>query len=537
MRIRFALVVLLALAIFGGRRRLFPQSSTPAAPIASPNAESFLLLVGIGERADTNWDGSITATGGTILSLKGWRFTGTDSIAGTSSWKMAVRMTSSGPSETGNGLFQENGLIVTIARSSTPVTLDVKTTQGNFTFSSQDVPFGVSKTFLAGKALAAQTAAPLQLTSSIEEEDFPSMAQSGDDVYLAYSRFVHGDRTLAQSQSTTTAITNFQFLARPTGFDQVLLMHYSKSQRIWTGPFAVTTPTEDLMRTAVAVDGQGRAWIFYSAQRNGNFDIYARNAHADGTLSAEIQITTDPGTDLFPVAATDSSGRVWLAWQGFRNNNLEVLTSVQNGNTFWPETIVSTSPASDWDPAIATAANGEVAISWDTYDKGDYDVYLRRVQFTDHVGLQTPIPIAATVNFEARSSIAYDAQNRLWIAYETSSARWGKDFGAYDTTGTPLYTNHSIAVRCLVGTDLYTTTNDISTVLPGAPNTQLFLPATKGPFSNSPNPALAHNRQPNSGVGPAAAPKNSFPRLATDSDGTVYLSFRLPAGDGLTTNH
>jgi hypothetical protein len=156
-------------------------------------------------------------------------------------------------------------------------------------------------------------------------------------------------------------------------------------------------------------------------------------------MSAEIQITTDPGTDLFPVAATDSSGRVWLAWQGFRNNNLEVLTSVQNGNTFWPETIVSTSPASDWDPAIATAGNGEVAISWDTYDKGDYDVYLRRVQFTNQVTMQTPIPVAATVNFEARSSIAYDAQNRLWIAYETSSQRWGKDFGAYDTTGTALY--------------------------------------------------------------------------------------------------
>ena len=32
------------------------------------------------------------------------------------------------------------------------------TAQGNFTFTSQEVPFGVSKTFLGGKALAAQTA-------------------------------------------------------------------------------------------------------------------------------------------------------------------------------------------------------------------------------------------------------------------------------------------------------------------------------------------------------------------------------------------
>ena len=538
---RYWVVFLLALAVaaaVAGKRALNSRVSPLAATtIASPASASYLVILGVGDQAATTWDGSITATGATITSLLGWRFDAADSIAANNTWKMTTRLAPAPPGVSGVALMQENGLIVTVPATTSTVTFAVKTTQGNFNFSSSDVPFGVSKSFLTGSALVAQTAAPLQLTSSQEEEDFPSMAQSGDDVYLAYTRFVHGDRSLALAQSTTTAITNFQFLARPTGFDQVLLMHYSKSQRIWTGPFAVTTPTEDLMRTAVAVDGQGRAWIFYSAQRNGNFDIYARNAHADGTLSAEIQITTDPGTDLFPVAATDSSGRVWLAWQGFRNNNLEVLTSVQNGNTFWPETIVSTSPASDWDPAIATAANGEVAISWDTYDKGDYDVYLRRVQFTDHVGLQTPIPIAATVNFEARSSIAYDAQNRLWIAYETSSARWGKDFGAYDTTGTPLYTNHSVAVRCLVGTDLYATTNDISTVLPGAPNTQLFLPSGKGPYSNTPDPTIAQKRQPNGGAGPGAAPKNNFPRLAVDSDGTVYVSFRLPAGDGLTTNH
>jgi hypothetical protein len=259
--------------------------------------------------------------------------------------------------------MQENGIIVTIAATSNPVTFDVKTAQGNFNFSSQDVPFGVTKLFLSGKARVTQTAAPFQLTTTEEDEDFPSMAQSGDDIYLTYTRFVHGDRSSAQALSTKTPITDFSFLARPTGGDQILLLHYSKAQRIWTGPFSVTNAGEDVMRSAVAIDGQGRAWVFYSAQRSGNFDIYARSARADGTMSPEIRITTDVGTDLFPVATSDASGRVWVAWQGFRNNNLEVLTTAQTGDTFAAEAIVSTSPASDWDPAIAAAPNGEVAIS------------------------------------------------------------------------------------------------------------------------------------------------------------------------------
>jgi hypothetical protein len=81
------------------------------------------------------------------------------------------------------------------------------------------VPFGVNKTFLSGKVLVAQTGAQFQLTTSNEEEDFPSMAQSGDDVYLAYTEFVHGDRTQATGSSTTQTITDFGFLARPAGGD------------------------------------------------------------------------------------------------------------------------------------------------------------------------------------------------------------------------------------------------------------------------------------------------------------------------------
>ena len=187
MRMRIVVLVVLALAAVGGRWLLYPQSSTPASPISSPAAQSFLVILGIGDKAATNWDGSISATGATILSLEGWRLGAADSISGTSSWKMSTRTT---PSLTPPGPFQETGVIVTIGAATGPVTFDVKTTQGNFSFSSQGLPFGVSTSFLGGKALVAQTGAPLQLTSSDEEEDFPSMAQSGDDIYLAYTRFV-----------------------------------------------------------------------------------------------------------------------------------------------------------------------------------------------------------------------------------------------------------------------------------------------------------------------------------------------------------
>ena len=545
MRMRYLVIVLLviaAVAALAGKRLLYTKVYPLAAPISAPQGQSsYIIALGVGDVAGAVWDGSIGATGGTIVSVTGWRFYDTDAVSSSSgnwSWKATLRTT---PSYSPPGPVQETGIIVTIAAATGPVTFNVTTTkQGSFSFLSTDVPFGTTKFLLpAGgqyRAHVTQTASPLQLTTSNEEEDFPSMAQSGDDVFLAYTEFTHGDRTQAVGLGTSTTITNFAPYSRPVGGEQVLLMHYSKSQRTWTGPFAITGASEDLMRTAVAIDGQGRAWIFYSTQRNGNFDLYARNATATGTLSSEIRLTSDPGTDLFPVAATDSTGSVWVAWQAFRNNNLEILAAVQTGDTFTGEVTVSTSPSSDWEPSIAISADGQVAIGWDTYDKGDYDVYVRRAHFSSNeIVFDAPIPIAATLNFEVRSTLAFDPQNRLWIAYEVSGPQWGKDYGLYDTTGIALYHNHTIQVRCLVGNDLYTTAADVATVLPGGPNVEVFEPSLQGPFGPQPDPSLALNRAPGADVGFSAkmdGPKNSHPRLAVDSAGTVYLSFREPAGDG-----
>jgi len=230
------------------------------------------------------------------------------------------------------------------------------------------------------------------------------------------------------------------------------------------------------------------------------------------------------------VAATDASGRVWIAWQGFRDNNLEVLAAVQNGDAFGSEKAVSVSTASNWDPAIAASSNGEVAVAWDTYDKGDYDVYLRRLKPGAEPGQiiqMEPVQVAATDDFEARASLAYDARNRLWVAYEVSSPRWGKNFGAFETTGAALYEDRNIRVRCFDGDAAFATSSDLTNVLPGPP---AALRRGRGAKSSriplAPNPNLARNRRPNQNLGPRAAALNSSPQLAVDAGGGVYLAFR-----------
>jgi hypothetical protein len=325
-------------------------------------------------------------------------------------------------------------------------------------------------------------------------------------------QFVRGDRSQHRwGNLGENPPKSFDFVARPAGGDQVFLMRFGKEKRTWSAPIAVSAAHADVMRTAVAVDGRKRVWVFWSENRKGNFDIYARS-HAGGRWSGEMRITSDPGTDINPVAAADSSGRVWVAWQGFRNGNLEVLAVAQDGERFTGESVVSFSKMSDWDPSIAAAPNGEVAIAWDTYDKGDYDVYFRRVRMNGGIRMDEPMAVAASQNFEARSSIAYDRQSRLWVAYETSETKWGKDTGPYSNKqGVPLYRDHNVRVKVYQGRNVFE---------PAGESLKRVLPLAGG------MPAAQQR--------PGQMSLNSFPRLAVDANGAVYLAFRTRSLPGRT---
>jgi hypothetical protein len=546
MRSAFLKCTPLALVVLGvlfyPRLTQYAQDNRPKA-ISMPDTVTFRVLLGVGDTEPTGWDGGVKLTGGNVTSIQGWRFADRDSTDYKSSWKLSTRRVPPAGAQkkkAGAGAMLDNGVLISAALSSPQARFEIRTPRGSFAFAAQEVPMGASKTFLDGRASVERTPSAVQLTTSVEEQDFPAIAQSGDDVYVAYVEFTHGDRSQARDGIMQQEPKSFDFLTRPVGGDQVMLMHYSKSKNLWDPPRAVTSSKQDVMRAAVAVDGSKRIWVLWSANINSNFDIYASSsdgASMGAKWSSPARLTTDAGTDVNPVAATDSKGHVWTAWQAFRNGNLEILAAVQSGDKFSPEVKVSFSAASDWDPAIATAANGEVAVSWDTYDKGDYDVYFRRLKSEGGgVQMDPPTPAAASQMFEARSSAAYDAKNRLWVAYEASEKKWGKDFGAYETTGVALYQGHNLKIKCFAGRDAFTSADDLGDALPGPPNAvqrrggkkKKAQPVSDGiPVSpEMPNPALAGSRAPSLTPQWAALPLNSFPRLSADSQGTVFLAFR-----------
>ena len=481
------------------------------------------VIFGLGDLEAAKWDGSATARGAEIKLVEPWRFEDGDTITGTS-WHAVthpIRLFGGANANQPKPPMVANGVILTLS-DAPGAEVDLNTAQGNFTVPLRDIPYGKSIKALNGRVMVDRIPAAVQLTNSPEEQDYPAACvDKSGNVWIAYLEFKHHPDHNRLRANMRTAITDFSKLKSPPGGDQVLLRKLSGGD-----PIAITPPGGDLYRPATAIDGSGRVWVFWSQNEGGNFDLWARPVNA-GKTGSSVRITREPGSDIFPAAATDSTGRVWVAWQGWRDGKATIFASRQSGSSFGAAMAVSSSNGNEWNPAVAADGSGRVTVAWDSYRNGNYDVYMRTAAVDGVWGAE--LAVAATSRYEAYPSIAYDQAGRLWVAYEEGGERWGKDFGAYDTTGLALYQGR--AVR-LIGFDrdgaAFTTKVDPGTAMPGVPAQRIDVTNRQSDREDwlKPNPDLAKDRANSAAARNVQSPKNTSPRLSIDSSGRIWVAFR-----------
>ncbi len=480
----------------------------PAAAAAAPQTRSetrttdldavaIRILLGVDDKEPVRWDGRASLTAGDIVRTDPWRFRPEDRVIGVSEWRSSSYMLAQ-PAR-GNPRMAPTGVVLML-RPRPGARLDVQTAQGEFHVPLDDAKPGERLPFLEGRVIVDRVAAAQRIVSSDGEDDFPAAATAADGtIWIAYVH--HTPRGPADLQPFAEPPRDFHSLVPLGGGDQVLVAHFDG--KAWSDPVALTPPDLDVWRPAVAADGQGRVHVVWSqSDEKGNWDLFQRiydpsvragtGKQESPGLSALRRLTGGAGADVFPSLATDSAGRVWLAWQGWRDGQADIwLTALVDADAPLAEPVRLTDSASNaWAPAVAADAHGRVHVAYDSYAAGNYDVYLR----TQADGkLSDPIPIATSARFEARPSITCDAEDRVWITYEQRAADWGKDFGPLSPVqGSPLYMRgSSIQVRVLAGARLL------------EPAAELL-----GRF---PEELQRHN---------------SFPRLAVDGSGRVWVAFR-----------
>ncbi len=460
------------------------------------------LLFGMEDKEPSTWEGTYRVTEGRIIATDGWRFMA-DDYATVSGFKLEVRRfyprfwNRRGRDESTLPI-EPNGLVLTLADLTRASVLEVSTSQGDFTVPVGTIGYGGAQRALERNVEFQRLPTYRQIVKAPTEDGYPAAVAGPDgELYVAYLAFTHGEGFRSRPPIQTMP-EDLSFLGVPTDGEQLMFTEMQADQ--WAEPTALTEPGGDLFRPAIAVDGGGRVWVFWSANGDENWDILAR-VRAGGEWSDPVRVTSAAGSDFNAATATDSEGRVWLAWQSLGEKSSDIYAVRQEGNGFGEPMAVARTEANEWTPAIAASADGRVAVAWDTYGRGNYDVLTRAWRGGKW---ETERLIAGTLANELRASAAFDAQNRLWVTYEVSSEGWGKDWGPYDQSPdrTALYQQREVGVKVLAGDALYEPEGDVRLALPMPDGRQ------RGP--NSAERFLLAN-----------------PKVAVAEDGRIWFSARV----------
>ncbi|HEV3120391.1 MAG TPA: hypothetical protein VGY53_00745, partial [Isosphaeraceae bacterium] len=457
------------------------------------------LLLGVGDNQVQTWNGRMKLDQGEVLSVEGWRFRQGDRVSGQDGWeakshvirKAAAKKAAAkqqaqrptGPSTFGPTITP-NGVVIAL-KAPLEASLAVETDHGRFSIPLADLAEGTPRRYLDGQVEAQRVPPNAPLREGKSQDDFPAAASgAGADVWVAFVN--HQPRGPEVLESFRERPKSFAEFVPKGGGDQVKLMRVAGGKPGET--IDVTEAGLDLWRPSVAVAGDGSVVVAWSECVEGNWDIYSRTFDpTQKSWSERKRLTTNALTDTDVVLATAADGKVWMAWQSWTDGQADIwLAQVDDASSL---TRITQTEANEWSPAIASDKSGNIHVAFDTYQAGNYDVILRTR--TASGSLAQPITVAGTDRFEARPSIAADARGRVWITYEERTAQWGKDAeNMLDGKGSSLYRTAATRVRCLDGNRLL-----------DAPD-----PAAQAPE--------------------ALRTLNSYPRLAVDRTGRVWLAFR-----------
>src|SRR5260370_23487028 len=274
--------------------------------VLAPGAVGVRILLGVGSETETSWGGEVNATGATIAAVEPWGFDQGDRMLPGNAWKMSthrVRRFDGAAAEGTQAQLVPNGVLVLLDRETENAELNVRTAQGNFSVALKDIAYGGRKTALGGKALVDRVPAWSRITDTPDEQDYPAATtDKAGNVWLAYVEFRHNP----DHDRIRLTPNQFDLMTAKPGGDQIVLKRYSNGA--WGEAIPITAPGGDLYRPAVAVDGKGRPWVFWSANEAGNFDIWGRVVE-NGKPGATGRISKAPGSDLGAAARNDASGQ------------------------------------------------------------------------------------------------------------------------------------------------------------------------------------------------------------------------------------
>jgi hypothetical protein len=176
---------------------------------------------------------------------------------------------------------------------------------------------------------------------------------------------------------------------------------------------------------AAATDHSGRLWIAWQSFRDYNqyydhFNIYSAYYFNDSWSAPQYVPPMGGWHDVQPNLAAGSDDKIWIVFTSFRDGNANIYVSNASSGSTWINSYALTQTLEDeTDPAIAVDQNNNVWAFWTASNSGHYHIYGRKHTDVWHDAFAVDTSLANNAGLKA----AVDSFNRVWLVWH----RWVND--------------------------------------------------------------------------------------------------------------
>ncbi len=237
----------------------------------------------------------------------------------------------------------------------------------------------------------------------------------------------------------------------------------SDGNPLWTADgVAVCAAAGDQYYPEIAPDGSGGAIIAWMDMRSGDFDVYAQNVDAGGTM-----LWTAGGVAVSAVAASnqsvtalvsDGAGGAIIVWEDWRNGNEDVYADRLGsaGNSVWilNGLPICNATGGQGSPVLVTDGSSGAIITWTDYRGGNADIYAQWIASAANVKWTfNGIAVCSATNDQVEPEIDADGAGGVIIAW--ADYRSGTNYDIYaqriDPDGNGLWTANGVDVCTAAG--------------------------------------------------------------------------------------
>ncbi len=172
----------------------------------------------------------------------------------------------------------------------------------------------------------------------------------------------------------------------------------------------------------VTRDNSGRLWVAWQSFRDYNnyydhFNIYTAYRYNNTWSSPQYVPPMAGHHDVQPALAAGSDNKVWIAFKSYRDGNANIYVSSASSGGAWAVSYALTqTPENETDPAIAVDRNNNVWVFWTASNSGHYHIYGRKYTGT----WQNVFAVDTSLFDNAGVQVAVDSLNRIWLVWH----RW-----------------------------------------------------------------------------------------------------------------